>query len=304
MDLHSLKSFDPSLHVERQGGFENCGFDLRSPLPQTLTYAGNAAFLIACAQRLEVSAILTTRAAFEESAKTAELSRRDLGLAFSPRPRVDFFLFHNYLAHRTDFYQRRQACGRGQGCRISPSASLAESNVLIGDRVVIGEGVHVGASVSIGDDTIIWPGTVIGNDGFQFERLDGKVIKIAHVGGVSIGREVEIKSNCCIDRHIFRDDTRIGDQTKFDNLVYVGHCTKIGRACLLGAHAAITGSVVIGDEVWVGPNATISSALTVGSQAAVSLGSVVTRDVPPGERVSGNFAIRHNRFLSFIRSIR
>ena len=80
--------------------------------------------------------------------------------------------------------------------------------------------------------------------------------------------------------------------------------TKIGRACLLGAHAAITGSVVIGDEVWVGPNATISSALTVGSQAAVSLGSVVTRDVPPGERVSGNFAITHNRFLSFIRSIR
>jgi UDP-3-O-[3-hydroxymyristoyl] glucosamine N-acyltransferase len=176
--------------------------------------------------------------------------------------------------------------------------------VLVGDRVVIGEGVSIGANVSIGDDTVIWPGTVIGNDGFQFERLDGKLIKIAHVGGVSIGREVEIKSNCCIDRHIFRDHTRIGDQTKFDNLVYVGHCTQIGRACLLGAHAAITGSVVIGDEVWIGPNATISSTITVGSQAAVSLGSVVTRDVPPGQRVSGNFAIKHDRFLSFIRSVR
>jgi len=304
MDLQSLNSFAPSVHVERPGNFENCGFDLRNPLPHTLTYAGNAAFLLACAASTGVSAILTTRAAYEECAKNELLNRAGLGLALSLRPRIDFFLFHNFLAQETDFYQRRQACGRGEGCRVSASASLAESNVLLGNRVVIHEGVHIGANVSIGDDTTIWPGTVIGNDGFQFERLDGKLIKIAHVGGVSIGREVEIKSNCCIDRHIFRDDTRIGDHTKFDNLVYVGHCTKIGRACLVGAHAAITGSVVIGDEVWVGPNATISSVITVGGQAAVSLGSVVTRDVPPGQCVSGNFAIEHDRFLSYLRSIR
>jgi UDP-3-O-[3-hydroxymyristoyl] glucosamine N-acyltransferase len=72
----------------------------------------------------------------------------------------------------------------------------------------------------------------------------------------------------------------------------------------VGAHASITGSVVIGDEVWIGPNATISSAITVGNRASVSLGSVVTQDVPDDQRVSGNFAIRHERFLSFIRQIR
>ncbi len=290
--------------MEREGIFENCGFDLRGPRPRTLTYAGNAAFLADCAARAEVTAILTTRAAFETLGAQASLQRADLGLAFSLRPRVDFFLFHNFLAERTDFYRRPLDTGIGEGCRISPSASLADDNVHIGDRVVIGDGVSIGRDVQVGDDSIIWPGTVLGNDGFQFERLDGRLVKIAHVGGVKIGREVEIKSNGCVDRHIFRGDTTIGDQTKLDNLVYVGHCTRIGRACLVGAHASITGSVVIGDEVWIGPNATISSALTIGHRAAISLGAVVTQDVPEDQRVSGNFAIPHQRFLTFIRQIR
>jgi len=303
MELSSILKFDSSLHLEAPGTFVNCGFDLRNSLPQSLSYAGNARFLASCAAKPEISAVLTTQSAFEEFVRNGGSNRSDLGIALSPRPRTDFFLFHNYLADHTDFYTRPQVAGRGQHCCVSPTASLADG-VLLGDRVVVGEGVHIGAGVSIGDDTVIWPGTVIGNDGFQFERLNGKVVKIAHVGGVEIGREVELKSNCCIDRHIFRDCTRIGEQTKFDNLVYVGHCTRIGRACLIGAHAAITGSVVVGDEVWIGPNATISSAITIGSQAAVSLGSVVTRDVLPGQRVSGNFAIPHERFLSFVRSVR
>ncbi len=290
--------------MERDGDFENCGFDLRRPRPRTLTYAGNAAFLADCAACAEVSAILTTRAAFEALVTHSSLQRADLGLAFSVRPRVDFFLFHNFLAEKTDFYRRPLDGGIGQGCRISPSASLADGNVRIGDRVVIGDGVSIGRDVVVGDDSVIWPGTVLGNDGFQFERLDGRLVKITHVGGVKIGRQVEIKSNGCVDKHIFRGDTTIGDQTKLDNLVYVGHCTQIGRACLVGAHASITGSVVVGDEVWIGPNATISSAITIGNRASISLGSVVTRDVPDDQRVSGNFAIPHERFLNFIRQVR
>ncbi len=303
MELSTLQAFDPHLRLERDGAFEACGFDLRNPPPRLLTYAGNATFLRQCAACPAVSAILTTAAALDECASLPALQRPELGLAVLPRPRRDFFLLHNQLAEKTDFYRRAPRFGRGSGCRIAPSASISE-RAQLGDRVVIGEGVTIGPDVVVGDDTVIWPGSVVGNDGFQFERIDGRLVKIAHVGGVVIGREVEIKSNCCIDRHIFAGDTCIGDETKFDNLVYVGHCTRVGRACLLAAHASITGSVIIGDEVWIGPNATISSAISVGSGAFVSLGAVVTRDVPAGQRVSGNFAISHERFLSFIRQVR
>jgi len=66
----------------------------------------------------------------------------------------------------------------------------------------------------------------------------------------------------------------------------------------------IAGSAVLGDDVWVGPSASISSEINVGNGAAISLGAVVTRDVEAGARVSGNFAIDHERFLTFMRSIR
>jgi acetyltransferase-like isoleucine patch superfamily enzyme len=304
MDLSALRSYAATVQVEQEGVFDNCGFDLRRPLPRTLTFAANATFLAAAAASEQVSAIITTRAALDECTRSGKLPRAGLGMAISSKPRTDFFLFHNFLAERTDFYRRPFAAGLGVDCRISPSAHLDASEVRIGDRVVIGEGVTIAKGVVVGNDTVLWPGTVLGNDGFQFERVDGRPMKIAHVGGVVVGEGVEIKSNCCIDRHIFGADTIVGDHTKFDNLVYVGHCTRLGRACLVGAHASITGSVVIGDEVWIGPNATISNSITIGDRAAVSLGSVVTRDVAPGERVSGNFAIGHARFLDFIRQVR
>lgn len=304
MDLDALHEFDNRILVERAGAFAACAFDLRRLLPHTLTYAGAPDYLVAAAREPNISAIITRPTTYDAAVKSGLPSRVGLGIAFSARPRTDFFLFHNYLANSTDFYRRNSATERGSDCRIAASAAVAADRVHIGDRVVIHDGVCIHENVDIGDDTEIWPGTVIGNEGFQFERVDGRLVRIAHVGGVRIGREVSVKSNCCIDRHIFGQDTEIGDQTKLDNLVYVGHCTKIGRACLVGAHAAITGSVIVGDEVWIGPNATISNSLRIGDAAAVSLGAVVTRDVRATERVSGNFAISHDRYLSFLRSIR
>jgi UDP-3-O-[3-hydroxymyristoyl] glucosamine N-acyltransferase len=113
-----------------------------------------------------------------------------------------------------------------------------------------------------------------------------------------------VHANCCIDRGLFGGETLVGEDTTLDSLVYVAHDAQLGRLCRVGAGAVINGSCVVGDEAWIGPNATISSEVRVGAGAWIALGSVVTRDVPSGQRVSGNFAIAHDRFLDHLRRIR
>jgi UDP-3-O-[3-hydroxymyristoyl] glucosamine N-acyltransferase len=104
-----------------------------------------------------------------------------------------------------------------------------------------------------------------------------------------------------VDRALFGGFTEIGDDTVVDNLVQVAHGVSIGRRCRIVACAAVGGSSIIGNDVWIGPNAIISSAIRIGDGARVSLGSVVIRDVPPGGRVSGNFAIDHERFMKLFK---
>jgi len=128
-------------------------------------------------------------------------------------------------------------------------------------------------------------------------------VKFPQRGRIMIGDRVEIGGNTCVDRGAL-SDTVIADDVKIDNLVHIAHNVRIGRCTLIAAGALVAGSSVLGERVWVGPSATISNGLTVGDDAQITLGSVVTRDVPAGGRVSGNFAVSHDRFLSHMRSIR
>ena len=157
--------------------------------------------------------------------------------------------------------------------------------------------------MSIGAESVIRAGTVIGSEGFQVIRAGDDVIRVVHAGTVRIGRGVDIHANSCVDRGLF-GETTVGDNSTIDDLVYVAHEVTIGRRCLIGAHAVINGSTVVGDDAWVGPGAVLSNGVTLGAGANVTLGAVVTRDVAPGARVTGNFAIDHERFLAFIRSMR
>jgi len=96
--------------------------------------------------------------------------------------------------------------------------------------------------------------------------------------------------------------SRLADGVKSDVMVYVGHNSQIGRKTFLAAGAKIPGNVWIGEDVWIGVNATISNRIRIGDGARVSLGSVVTKDVPAGATVSGNFAIDHQRFLKNLKA--
>jgi UDP-3-O-[3-hydroxymyristoyl] glucosamine N-acyltransferase len=303
MHLSELSAWNSGIETVHNAAFHALTFDVRNLLPNTLTYCGGARYLERALAEERITSVLTTRNALEEYLKTASIPDGK-GIAVSDAPKNDFFAFHNHLSGATDFYTRPNESSIGAGCTIGKMASIDEHNVVIGDNVVIEDFVRIGVNTTIGDGTIIRSGTVIGGDGFQFMRLPDTIGKVAHAGGVRIGAGVELQAHCMIDRHIFGGDTRIGNDTKLADGAHVAHCAKVGARCLVAAGAIILGSTVVGDDVWVGPGAIISNELDVGSRAFITLGAVVTRNVAEGEKVSGNFAIAHSRFLEQLRTIR
>lgn len=283
--------------VPRNANFTTLGFDLRTPRPGTLTYARSLSFLIKAVNCPNIQAVITTSEAFN-SAQQRGLLPSNKGFALVAKPRDAFFALHNELHALGGFYTRRTGFEAGALTSISPHAHVSREGVTIGDRTVIEPAVVIKANVAIGSDCIIRSGSVIGGKGFQYVRnSEGRPISIAHAGGVRIGNRVEIHSLCSVDRHIFDDDTSIGDDTKFDNQVQFAHGSVIGQRCLVASAATISGSVRIGNDVWIGPNATLSDSVSIGDSAAISLGAVVVKDVPRGVRATGNFAEPHNQFL-------
>ncbi|MCU0427546.1 MAG: UDP-3-O-(3-hydroxymyristoyl)glucosamine N-acyltransferase [Candidatus Kapabacteria bacterium] len=303
MRLSALPLWKNTIEVLHDADFHALTFDMRNVLPQTLTYCGAATYLQRSLSVANVSAVLTTRKALEEFLQTSTIPEGK-GVAVSDAPKTDFFTFHNHLAWETNFYHRSDKSSIGERCTIGRFASIDSHNVVIGDNVVIEDFVRIGANTIIGNGTIIRSGTVIGGDGFQFMRFSDTIMKVAHAGGVRIGSRVELQASCMIDKHIFGGDTLVGNDCKFADGAHVAHCAKVGARTLLAAGAIVLGSTVVGDDVWVGPGAIISNEIDVGNNAFITLGAVVTRNVGEGEKVSGNFAIPHERFLEQLRKVR
>ncbi len=181
---------------------------------------------------------------------------------------------------------------------------VVDRGVIIGDRVVLYPFVHVGKAVQIGDETIIHSnvtlyentiigrkviihsGCVIGADGFGYVKVDEGHHKIPQVGNVVIKDDVEIGANTTIDRATI-GATIIGDGTKIDNLVQVGHNVKIGKNCILVAQTAIGGSAVIEDGVIIAGKGAVSDHVVVGHHSIIGAKSGVMKDIPPKSMVSG-----------------
>jgi len=124
-------------------------------------------------------------------------------------------------------------------------------------------------------------------DGFGFVEIDGEWKRFPHYGEIWIGEGVEIGRNTCIDRGSL-SDTVIGDGTKIDNLVHIGHNAKIGKRCLITAGVIVGGSAVVGDDCYLGIGAVIRNGIRIGNGSTVGMGAVVVKDVPAGQTVIGN----------------
>jgi UDP-3-O-[3-hydroxymyristoyl] glucosamine N-acyltransferase len=175
----------------------------------------------------------------------------------------------------------------GKNCSIGDFTKIGDK-CIIGDNTIVGDCVIIEQNTRIGKNCIIQPGTVIGADGFAYERLEDtlELQRFPHIGGVVLGNNVEICSNCSIARGSL-SDTIIGEGTKLDALVHIAHNVEIGRHCALTAGTIIGGSTRIGDMCWTGLNSTIKHKVKIGNKVIIGSGASVINDIADEDIVAG-----------------
>lgn len=180
----------------------------------------------------------------------------------------------------------------GEHVQIADSAQVHPS-ACIGNRVTIGEhsiihpGVVIYDDVHIGDECIIHANTVLGSDAFYYKARPTGREKMHTCGSVEIEDRVEIGASCTIDRGL-TGDTRIGEGTKIDNHVHIGHDTVVGKNCLFAAQVGIAGCVVIEDDVILWGQVGVPSDILIGKGAVVLGQSGVMNDLEPGKKYFGS----------------
>lgn len=206
-------------------------------------------------------------------------------------------------------------CSIGAGAVIGTGAVLGShvsigAGVCIGDDATIRDGVRILSGTQIGHRFVAQPGAVIGGDGFSFvtpevsaaetvrdtlgEQGDSAAQpweRIHSLGGVTIGDDVEIGANSCIDAGTIRP-TAIGNGTKIDNLVQVGHNVEVGTDCLLCGMVGIAGSVQIGNNVILGGRTCVTDNIFLGDRVVAGFGSVILSNVPAGRVMMGYPAVQ------------
>lgn len=180
----------------------------------------------------------------------------------------------------------------GEGTVIMPNGYIG-NNVIIGSHCIIHPNVTILDHTVIGDHVIIQAGSVIGSDAFYYNRKTSRQVqykKMTSCGRVVIGDWVEIGAGCTIDRGV-SSDTIIGEGTKIDNLVHIGHDTLIGKNCLLAAQVGIAGATRIEDNVVLWGQVGVSKTLTIGKGAVLYAQSGVPASLEGGKNYFGSPAI-------------
>jgi UDP-3-O-[3-hydroxymyristoyl] glucosamine N-acyltransferase len=186
-------------------------------------------------------------------------------------------------------------CVVESGARIGGGAVL-HGSVFVGARATIGADCWLGAHTVVAQDCVLGarvrlqPGAVIGSDGFGYETVNGRHEKIPQIGNVVLGDDVEIGANTTIDRARF-SRTTIGEGTKIDNLVQIGHNCTIGRHCIIVAQTGIAGSTKLGDYVVLGGQVGVAGHLDIGSFTQVGAQSGLARSLPAKSIVNGTNAL-------------
>ena len=197
---------------------------------------------------------------------------------------------------------------------ISPTASIGrhtviQPNVFIGNNVIIGDDCLIHPNVAIYDNTVIGnnvtihAGTVMGSDAFYYKNRPEKFDKLLSGGNVVIKDNVDIGALCTIDKGVTAS-TIIGEGTKLDNQVHIGHDTVIGSRCLIASQAGIAGCVLIEDFVTIWGQVGITSGVTIGEKAVISAQSGVSKSLPGHKSYFGTPADDFRKKYKELASIR
>lgn len=175
----------------------------------------------------------------------------------------------------------------GPGARVGKNSVLYSGCFLgaastVGDDCILYPNVVVREGCRIGDRCIMNPGVVLGGDGFGFAPTAKENVKIPQIGGVEIAHDVELGSNTTIDRGALAD-TKIGAQTKIDNLVMIAHNVQIGENCLMAAQTGVAGSTTIGNHVKTGGQVGLAGHIKIGNHVGLTAQSGVSKNIPDNE---------------------
>ena len=285
---------DPNLEVTGVKGIEEAG-------PTEITFVANPRYT-ALARSTRAAAIIV-EPEFQEIA-AASIRIKNPYHAFS-RALGLFYLPPSYAPgiHPTAVIDPTAEIGPdahiGAYAVVGPNVRLG-SNATLLPHVVLYRGVQVGSHFFahahavvreycvLGDHVTLENGVVIGADGFGFSKNDaGQWEKIPQSGPVHIGSRVDVQANATIDRATV-GVTQIGDGTKVDNLVQVGHGSRVGNDTLICAQTGLAGSSIIGNNVILAGQVGIAGHCTVGDGVILTAQSAVSHDVPPGKMISGS----------------
>ena len=287
---------------------------VRNVSPVSRAKDGDLCYILSRKFRGELETCEATAILCERS--LASLVPQHIAVLISARPHTAFAVAGELLhpsAMRPE--PMTSAAGIAPGAYVDPEARLeagvsVEPMAVVGKGAEIGEGTHIGPGAIIGagvrigrncsiaagatvqcalvgNGVIVHPGARIGQDGFGYApgRKAG-MIKIVQIGRVIIQDNVEIGANTTIDRGTM-DDTVIGEGTKIDNQVQIGHNVRIGRHCGIVSKVGIAGSARIGDGVMIGGAAGVNGHITIGDGVQIAAMSGVVSDIPAGEKYGG-----------------
>ncbi len=190
----------------------------------------------------------------------------------------------------------------GENTIIQPGAFIG-NNVSIGKNCLIHANVTIYDNSIIGDNVTIHSGTVLGADAFYYKKRPEGFDKLISGGRVVIENDVDLGALCTIDRGV-TGDTTIGEGTKIDNQVHVGHDTIIGKKCLIASQVGIAGCVVIEDEVTIWGQVGITSDVTIGIKAVISAQSGVSKSLEGNKSYFGTPADDFRKKYKEIAAIR
>ncbi len=231
-----------------------------------------------------------------------------------------YFAFRNAVVALSGFRKHLQPADADESgisalASVHPTATIGKDTIVhafvvidqgasIGSGCVLYPGSYVGCEATLGDDCILFPNVVIydrctignrvsihsnssiGQDGFGYATHAGEHHKIPQVGGLVIEDDVEIGSNCAIERATI-GETRIGNGTKLGDLVTIGHGTTLGSHCLIVSLVGIAGSVDVGNYVVLGGQVGVSGHIKIGDRVQAAGKAAIVQDVEPGKKIGG-----------------
>jgi UDP-3-O-[3-hydroxymyristoyl] glucosamine N-acyltransferase len=285
MTLHSLQSYflDDTVIVG------NPNVEVRYMRPFHADYTEQGGMTLALEKKISREQMSQSRASVIITDHRIDAPSETTTFLVTRSARLQMAKFTHLFAHPTqtlDTVRHTNPDGSISTVQISPRAYI-DSNVYIGNGTSVYANVTLYRGTSIGQNCIIHSNTTIGADGFGYEKDEhGNWFKMAHLGGVAIGNDVEIGANTSIDRGTL-GDTIIEDNVKIDNLVHIAHNAHIKRNALIIAHAMIAGSCIIGENSWIAPGTMVRDGIEIGANAFVGLGSVVVKNVEAESLVYG-----------------